>query len=201
MKIMIGMRAGLVGGLMLQAATALAEESIYTKLDLDNDCAWKPAASEEEASMGGEAVCPGLPGYDVHFAEGDLRQFTAFGPVRDMFEVQGGFGQWNHVGETVEWRMSGSVPRATILRWFIENIDPETAMPTKAVRGQVLVVSTVASAANPVSCVAGYVDARANRDANELARQVADAIAPSFRCGIDRPAFHGVRGPLSGDPY
>ena len=44
------------------------------------------------------------------------------------------------------------------------------------------------------------VDAVANRDANALARQLADERARTFRCGIDKPAAIGRTegGPLAG---
>ncbi|WP_244530529.1 hypothetical protein [Salaquimonas pukyongi] len=183
---------------------AQAADSAYTKLDFDKGCAWKKAESEEEAQMGGEAVCKGLAGYPVHFAESDLRQFLAYGPVTDPFAFPSGFAQWNSVHDTLEWRLEDGKPFATIHRWFIDNINPDTGSAEEARRGQVLVVSTVADPDLPeaerVSCVAGYVDALANRDANVLARIAADDYAAGFRCGIDRPVFHGERGERSGTP-
>ena len=45
------------------------------------------------------------------------------------------------------------------------------------------------------ACVVGYVDALANPQANDLARQVADTMADGFACRVDVPDFHGE--PLS----
>jgi hypothetical protein len=42
-------------------------------------------------------------------------------------------------------------------------------------------------------CHVGYVDARANPDANELARKLADEKARTFRCGIDKAQSVGNR--------
>jgi hypothetical protein len=50
-------------------------------------------------------------------------------------------------------------------------------------------------------CHAGYVDARANADANELARRMADKTARSFRCGVDKPAVAGAVTPGLAMPH
>lgn len=178
--------------------------SEYTKLDFDRGCIWEQPASEEEAQMGGRSTCQGFGDYEVHFAEGDLRQFLAYGPATDPFAFSSGFAQWNSVNETIEWRLEHGKPFATIHRWFLDNINPDTGSVDPARRGQVLVVSTVASFSAPQgerhSCVVGYVDARANTNANELAREIADSRARVFRCGQDKPVFYGERGPYSGTP-
>lgn len=178
--------------------------SEYTRLDFENGCVWKMAESEEEAQMGGEAICAGYRGYPVHFAEGDLRQFVRYGPVADEFAYPGGFAEWNRVNDVIEWRLDDGMPFATIHRWFIENINPETGSADKQFAGQVLVISTVAdpfaSVTERKSCVVGFVDALSNTDANTHARRVADGLAHGFRCGTDAPHYHGDRGPLSGTP-
>ena len=40
-------------------------------------------------------------------------------------------------------------------------------------------------------CHVGYVDARANPDANELARKIADENARTFKCGKDKAIVLG----------
>ena len=45
-------------------------------------------------------------------------------------------------------------------------------------------------------CHVGYVDARANPDANELARKIADQHARTFRCGKDKRVILGKVGDL-----
>ena len=178
--------------------------SEYSKLDFENGCAWKPAASEEEEQMGGEAVCKGFGTYPVHFAESDLRQFVAYGPVDDPAAFVTGFAEWNSVHDVIEWRLEGGGPFATIHRWFLDNIDPDTGSADAKRRGQVLAISTIADPSLPpdqrVSCLVGYVDALANENANVLARQVADSAARGFKCGLDEPKYYGVRGPYSGTP-
>ncbi len=47
-------------------------------------------------------------------------------------------------------------------------------------------------------CHVGYVDARANPDANELARKIADEHARAFKCGKDkRIVLREIRGDVS----
>ncbi len=106
------------------------------------------------------------------------------------------FGAFNSIGETIEWRLDGGTPFATILRWTLDNPGPDGSAPSPASRGQVLVISTIDDGTGKPSCMAGLVDARANSNANELARQVADTVAVSFTCGTDTPAFHGKKGSL-----
>jgi hypothetical protein len=66
------------------------------------------------------------------------------------------------------------------LRWNTSSLDENA----NQVRGQVLVVTRLAP--GPV-CHIGYIDARANPNANELAREIADMHARSFRCATDKP--------------
>ena len=80
-------------------------------------------------------------------------------------------------------------PFATILRWNVmTGKDQEGAKgPTKA-SGQVLVVTRL----DPGGvCHVGYVDARANPNATELARKIADEHARNFKCGQDKRVVLG----------
>lgn len=171
--------------------------SAYTKLDFKKTC---KILDEVEEGGSVSMLCDGYDGFHVHFAEGDLRHSVQFGHVETGGNrIWQSFAQWNRVSETIEWRLQDGRPVAAILRWFIENTDDAgSADPTRV--GQVLVVSRVGQQADKGACVIGYIDALANRDANVLARDVADSLAPDFVCGTDRPEFHGTRGRLSGDP-
>lgn len=176
------------------AASASAADSVYTDLNLEEDCTFYRA--DEHGASG---YCQGYRGYPVLFDEGDLRQMVRFGHVAKVSGQWESFGQFNHVNNKIEWRVKDKVPYAAILRRFVENSNDD-GEHTEAVRGQVLVVSTVADHENPTSCVIGYVDARANANANELARALADETAKSFVCGKDKPGFKGAKGPHAGDP-
>ena len=171
--------------------------SAYTKLDFRKTC-----KILEQTDEGGSVsmLCQGYQDYPVHFAEGDLRHSVQFGYV-DTGEnrIWQSFTQWNRVSDTIEWRLRDGVPVAAILRWFIENTDDAGSADPNRV-GQVLVVSRVGQEAGRQACVVAYVDALANRNANQLARDLADSLAAEFTCGTDRAEFHGTRGRLSGDP-
>ena len=175
-------------------AVAGGMTSAYTKLDLENDCTF-----HQSDDQGGAAKCTGFADYPVHFAEGDLRQMVEYGFVTAGDRGWVSFSEWNRINDTIEWRLDNSRPVATIARWFIENID-DSGSANKALEGQVLVISKVGQPGEFDACVVGYVDAKANPNANALARQVADTLAAGFRCGEDPAVFHGQRGPLSGTP-
>jgi hypothetical protein len=101
------------------ATSALANNSVYTDLDL-NRC--KTVTADE---MGAVLTCGGYRSYQVHFSEGDLRQSVFYGPVRkDVLEQAfESFEPFNRVFNRIEWRVDGTGrPYAAILRWFIENL-------------------------------------------------------------------------------
>ena len=175
-------------------SSAVAAESVFTKLDLENGCVF-----HSEYELGTSAYCEGYKGYPVHFSEGDLRQMVRFGHVGKLEDQWESFAQFNRVNDTIEWRLKNKKPHAAILRWFIENSSQDGDY-SKQLEGQVLVISRVADHERPFSCVVGYVDARANQNANVMARQLADERASSFECGKEKPAFVGERGPYAGDP-
>ncbi|WP_275785634.1 hypothetical protein [Pararhizobium gei] len=185
-------------GLAMPATAGQANKSAYTDFNTDK-C--RTVAQDDEGG-GIVMTCAGWKENAVHFMEGDMRQSFLYGPVSSAF-LDGtfeSFEPFNHTGSKIEWRLGGDgKPVATILRWFIENLDPATSQPSPKMRGQVLVVSRVA-AGDGKSCVVGYVDALANPEPNILARQIADTIATGFRCSIDDAGFHGMRGPLAAEP-
>jgi hypothetical protein len=104
--------------------------------------------------------------------------FGGVGPAsRVPFQSFGGF---NSLGEKIEWRMENGVPAATILRWLIDSAEGGP-------QGQVLVVSKVGEDNSP-GCVAVYVDALANSNANDL------------DCEIHIPLYYGLRGKDAPEP-
>jgi hypothetical protein len=169
------------------ADTALAAESLYQPLR-EADC---PRVAEDQ--MGGTFFCHGPDGTPFLLQEGDLRMSVTFGGVgpKSMVAWQS-FGGFNSLGEKIEWRTEGGVSYATILRWMIESGDGGP-------KSQVLVVSKVGEDDSP-GCVAAYVDAVANSNANDLAREAADRIAPNVDCAIHVPFYYGVRGRTAAEP-
>jgi len=141
-------------------------------------------------------VCPGYAGHEVHIISGDALLGVGFAPDTDRnaefpLELFDTYAVPNR--GTVEWRLRDGVPFAVIQRW---SIDRGGEPPDYAENGSVLVISKL-TGGTPASCVMGHVDAKANADANALARQVADTMADGFTCGVDRPAYAGVIGPTA----
>ena len=161
-------------------AGAAQFNSAYTEINLD-EC-----TILSSGEFGASWVCSGYKGVPVYIAEGDLRYFVSFGLGADK-EIAAGQTPppFNYLGETVEWRLSnasgGWKPVAAITRYFVQGAEGEP-------EGQVLAVTQIAPGA---TCQIAYVDARANPDANELAREVADNKAGSADCA-EEPEIVGV---------
>lgn len=190
---MIPRTSQLAAAMILAFATesAFANSSAYT--DLDPELVGCQAI--ESDNTGGTWKCQGYGDYPFYFKEGDLRASVFYGPVLEILIEDGfeTFGPFNTTGKKIEWRLDADGrPIAAILRYFIS--DPEGV----AADGQVLVVSRVAQADDGLSCVVGYVDARSNRNANELARKIADDDAADFACGYNEAMWYGKRGPFTG---
>lgn len=171
-------------------------ESIYTKLDL------KKCVAIEKDEQGGRWSCPGWSGYPVEFSEGDLRQSLFFGHLGDWSKKPHweSFGPFNHVQGTFEWITEGKTAKAAIARFIIENSNEETGEVDEKSRGQVLVIFKVGQKGEGEACTVGYVDARANPQPNVLARKVAATEVHDFACRFNEPQWHGIKGPLAGDP-
>ena len=165
---------------MAFASPALADfTSAYTDLNLD-ECLVLDADD-----FGASWACPGYKGYPLMVSEGDLRFSLIYG-----FGAKAGDGQtlppFNNLGAKLEWRLSNELgrwmPIATIVRYH--TADPETGED----KGQVLVVTQIKDGN---SCHIAYVDALANKDANELARAAADK-AGNFDCATDEVEVIGA---------
>lgn len=176
--------------------TPASAESIYTKLDL------KKCVVIEKDEQGGRWSCPGWSGYPVEFSEGDLRQSLFFGHLGEWSKKPHweSFGPFNHVQGTFEWITEGKTAKAAIARFIIENSNEETGEIDEKSRGQVLVIFKVGQKGEGEACTVGYVDARANPEPNVLARKVAATEVHDFACRFNEPLWHGVKGPLAGDP-
>jgi hypothetical protein len=171
-------------------ATGQTIESAYTTFDAKK-CKHERGKDVEDY---GAWECPGYRGLRVLLSAGDQRMYVTFGPrKKDDIALSQTFPGFNSVYEgTVEWRLekqpNGKTrPFATILRW---NVRAEGDV--KQSTGRALVVTRLGPGG---VCHVGYVDARANPDANELARRIADEHARTFRCGKDKRVVLGNRSP------
>jgi hypothetical protein len=126
----------------------------------------------------------------VVLAAGDQRMYVSFGRTAAGEPAAGQtFPAFNSAYKgTVEWRLETlpdgkTRPFATIVRWNVK-LDPEK----RETAGRVLVVTRLGAGG---VCHVGYVDARANPNANELAQRIADDHARTFKCGTDKPIVLG----------
>lgn len=182
-----------IGGLALallvvmdQGVRANPLKSLYTTIDL-HDC------SQEKVHPDGNAwTCPGLDGYPVYIAEGDLRTFVSVGPdapkrraAKQTLRPFNSLFKPNSQRATLEWRFvkrdGRVIPYATIQRIY-------TRLDGRS--GEVLVVTRVTDRED---CHVAYIDALANDDAIALARHIADTESRKFRCNQE-PQLHGKTG-------
>jgi hypothetical protein len=171
---------------LLAAIPAAAENlSVYSKIDLDA-CREIPPAPDDPLESGAW-WCDGYAGIPVYVSEGDLRFFVSYGEnAPDELAAKTTLPAFNHIGETIEWRLDpDGRPFATILRFFTETGDG-------APDDQVLVLTRLGGPGQ--TCHIGYVDARANPDANALAREVVDNGAAEFDCDRESPLQYGLSG-------
>jgi len=173
-----------------------AVERVYTPLNLDK-CRHKPGREVEDY---GSWRCTGHDGMAVYVTAGDQRSYISYGPnAAKEKAAQQTLASFNSEGKTIEWRIE-RLPNgkarafATILRWNTTVLDGAG----NNVSGQVLVVTRLGPGG---VCHVGYVDGRANPNANELAAEIADTRARTFRCGKDKTVVLGVKGPGFSGPY
>jgi hypothetical protein len=191
------MRIVIAALIALSASTAVAQEgsirSVYTSFD-SKSCRHQPGTEEEDY---GSWTCRGLNGIGIRLSAGDQRMYVSYGKAtetEDLAATQTLPGFNDVYKGTVEWRVETKgrkqVPFATILRWNVmTEKDQENARGPTAASGRVLVVTRL----NPGGvCHVGYVDARANPNANDTARKIADERARAFRCGSDEAAHDGT---------
>ena len=139
--------------------------------------------------------CTGHDGIAIHVTGGDQRITISYGPnAANEPAAQQTLAAFNSEGKTIEWRIErrpNGKPHAfaTILGWNVTTLDPDNDL--KQVAGQVLVVTRLGPGG---VCHVGYVDGRANPNANELATELADRHARTFKCGKDKPITLGVQG-------
>ena len=168
------------------AAAAQSVTRVYTKFD-SKQCHHERGRAPEDY---GSWRCTGHDGIEVRLSAGDQRMQVSFGrEAAREFAARQTFPAFNNVYEgTVEWRLEARPngkhrPFATILRWNVKLEGDE-----RDLTGRVLVVTRLAPGG---VCHVGYVDGRANLDANKLAQELADKHARGFQCGKDKPVVAG----------
>lgn len=166
-------------GLFAGVGEAAELRSEYTDVNIEQ-------CTMLDSDLGSVWACPGLRGYPVMIAEGDLRMFVSFGldPGSEK-AAQETLPPFNRLGNKLEWLRDAeddtAPPVATILRWYTQREQGES-------EGQVLVVTQLKPGA---TCHIAYVDALANADANALARTAAAEMAGTVDCENQMPRIVG----------
>lgn len=164
-----------------------APETRYTEL-VGGNCRF----ISEDRRTGEDALkrCPGHGDLMVETFASHTRTSLSFRFSRKQRAADVVTG-WS-LGKIVEWRggtaNKGFEPYAAIVRVLMK--DPEVV--TRRPDGEVLAVMRV-DPREAEACVIAYVDARANKSANRLARDTADRLAPTFLCKSDKPEVAGAR--------
>lgn len=189
----IAMLAAMLVGTPVEAQQT---RSVYTTFDAKTCMHERGNAAVEDY---GSWSCPGYGGRRVLLSAGDQRMYVSFGRSKDDIALSQTFPGFNDVYEgKVEWLIDTdadgrSRPFATILRWNVmTGRDLEGAKGPVKPTDRVLVVTRLGPGG---VCHVGYVDAGANPDANDLARQIADQHARNFRCGKDKRIVLGTTNP------
>jgi len=141
-------------------------------------------------------VCRGRASFVVLVNKDDKRETVSVGYNRVEAAkepaAQAAFGPFNSALPAVEWRVAGNNPFAMILQWRIaEVVDQTLAKSGDPDAKSLLVVSRLPPGE---VCPVAYVDAEANPNADELAREAADQIARDFKCGTDQAKVLGTPG-------
>ncbi|MBD8892145.1 hypothetical protein [Roseibium litorale] len=174
---------GLLTGMAHAAAAGVT--SAYTELRYSGCQEISPP--DDQGAAGASLLCPGYSGIPVYVAEGDLRMVVSFGSNAEeepaASQTLPGF---NTINEVIEWRLRGGVPFAVIQRWF--PLGQDGRQP-----GSVLIVTQLVPGA---TCQIAWINARANRKANEMAREAADEMAGGFDCSRP-PQIVGRPGDLN----
>ncbi len=178
-----------IATLMAVPAAAQTVESAYTDFDAKK-CRHTPGNAEEDY---GEWRCAGYDAIHIRMWAGDQRITISYGS-RAMREpaARQTLSAFNGEGSKIEWRIEkdqngNKNPFATIMRWSTTTLDEKQDQ----IKGQVLVITRLGPAG---VCHVGYVDGRANPNANELAREIADKHARDFVCRKDKAIVLGEKG-------
>lgn len=165
------------------ASPANAAQSSYLKINYQKQCNF--IVSEDNVSSEGICKIKNMP--TIYLKDGDARESISFGSKK-TYES---FSEFNNANNVIEWRSHKNEIHAAIIRFFVSMPDPNTGVSNKKSDGQYLQIHKVAKTTAEQSCVVGLVNALANKNANQLARKIADNYVKSFDCLTDQPQYHG----------
>ncbi|WP_300527574.1 hypothetical protein [Maricaulis sp.] len=134
------------------------------------------------------SACQGVGPWTVYVHADSHREMTAYATVPlepgerpEHFAFGGYMGNMGGYNNVIEWRLKreGGEPFATIHRYRFP--DPDDFSRAR----EILTVTALRADYAFESCHVGYVDATDLPDANVLARELADRLSYTFRCGTD----------------
>jgi hypothetical protein len=170
---------------LLIAAPVAAQGAMSKYLTFDIDKC--PAVKKDEESGAVTLRCKHPSGYQIYVSDADVRITLGFGPkgMKQRSHSQS-LNPFNNIHNVLELRYfpGAAKPHAAIVRYHTNSGMGD------GVKGQVLVVTKLAG---EEACQIAHIDALANKDANELARQSADTAA-DFDCARDEPKIIGQTG-------
>jgi hypothetical protein len=174
---LLGGLTGLLLWLTATCAPVWAQDSAYTRM---GDCTPRNAPAGFEY-FNAFLQCEGYGGWPVFTGSTDGMSRLAFGARNlagqlaetPITTIEGRAT----AASTIEWRVNGQTPFATIARWQAR-LGPQVVE-------DYLVVSALDSGRG--ACHVAYVDARAVDNAEMVARRAADRMAPGFQCGSRGP--------------
>lgn len=195
-RIGVGVALALIGLAVATFASHAAPQPIavssYSSMAAANCWSEGPGRIEDSPTR----VCRGRAMLVVLVSKDDKRETVSVGynrveaakePAAQTF-----FGPFNSALPMIEWRITGNNPFAMIQRWRIADIVDQTMSNGGGPEAKpLLVVSRLPPGG---VCPVAYVDAEANPNADELARQAADQIARDFKCGADQAKVLGTPG-------
>ncbi|QND52309.1 hypothetical protein HB779_10595 [Phyllobacterium sp. 628] len=162
----------------LVPATAHAgNTSVYTLIGIEQ-CREQSHATDNPL-ITGVWLCEGFGDMQVQLIEDDLRFYVAYAkkPAK-KFSFGSMIPRFNTLGaDKLEWRLGpDKKPVATILRYKTDD-------------DSILAIMRVGEAKQ--TCSVGYVSVKQTAaKANDIARKIADRIAPGFRCGKQEASYY-----------
>ena len=128
--------------------------------------------------------CTGYGDWTVHMIAGEHGAAVAYsqrGKETQWGENPPRAAVFQDLGQVMEWRLDASgVAFATIYRSIFTGYEPGDG-------GQYLTVSALRPEGDLGACHVAYVEAAQQPEANQIARDVADYLAPDWQCGVDAP--------------
>ncbi|MAC39554.1 MAG: hypothetical protein CMH93_08535 [Oceanicaulis sp.] len=177
----VSLAVSLAGG-----AAARSIDSAYTHID--ETCTERQLPDEP----GVEIRCAGHDDWSFQIAAGEHGAAIAYaragGTMSDFIAppMRGLFGGFN---EVVEWRLRDGEAFATIHRYIHYNPPEMLEVSGGLEQPNTLIVTTLDPRGADTACAVAHVDASALRNANLVAREAADRLAPGWDCSQEPVLF------------